>query len=577
MSTIDVRLWSLACATWVGSLLAFELPPIVLLAVALGVGLLRRPWAVAIIALVLSAQVASWVIEDLAPVASQDFSGLVTLSTDPEPIGSALRADADSPLGRVQLRARGRAADDLRLLLAGDRVVLSGAVSPRSDDSDWLLQRKVVGLLTVNRVDGHTPAGGVNGLANSLRQTLERGAESLGPERLSLFTGLVVGDDRWQSPQTADDFRGSGLGHLLAVSGQNVAFVLLILAPLARWLPPGVRVVVMLGVLGFFALVTRFEPSVLRASVMAGLAVVSVTVGRPGSGLRLLGMAVVGLLWWDPLLGRSVGFQLSLLASLGILLVSPLVVDRLAGPRWFRELAAATVGAQVAVAPLLLWVFDDVPVAALPANVLAGPASGPVMAWGLTGGLLAGLLGGRAAVLLHTPTGWLLGWIAGVAGWASSVVWGSYGWRHVVAAALVLGVTAVFRVRVVRLWAGVLGVFVLLAPLFVGGSASGVVVGDGVSVWRSGEVTVVELGDGAGAERSLALLRSLRLDVVDLLVIDGASAQTVESVVGRYGPGRVADVSDPAELRNQYRLGDLWVRFATSSRGVQVLVDRIPE
>lgn len=575
MRTIDLRIWMLAAGTWAGCLFAFATPLPILLFVALVVGVIRRSWAVAVLALVLSGQVTSWVIDDLAPLGSQNFAGEVTLLSDPQPLGSSLRADARTLLGKVQLRASGRSADDLRPLLSGDRVVLRGEISQRRDSDDWLLQRKVIGLLTVDRIDGYRSATGVTGLANSLRQTLEVGAESLGPEQQSLFTGLVVGDDRWQSPQTSDDFRGSGLGHLLAVSGQNVAFVLLILAPLARWMPPGVRLVVTLAVLMFFAMVTRFEPSVLRASVMAGLAAASVVVGRPGSGLRLLGGCVVGLLWWDPMLARSVGFQLSVLASLGILLVSPLVVGRLPGPLWLRGLVGATIGAQVAVAPLLLFVFDDVPVAALPANVLAGPASGPVMAWGLTGGFVAGVLGGDVARLLHVPTGWLLGWIAGVAGWASSAGWGSYGWRHVVALLLVAGVVAV--VERVRWWALLVGLLVLVGPVTAGGSGSGALVADGVAVWRSGGVTVVELGARARAEKSLAFLRAEQVVGIDLLVLDDVSVSTGDAVTGRYEPRVVVDVGEPGRLREEFRVGDLWVRFADSSRGVQILVDRVLE
>ena len=71
--------------------------------------------------------------------------------------------------------------------------------------------------------------------------------------------------------------------------------------------------------------------------------------------------------------------------------------------------------ADTVVAPVLVGIFGPMPLAALPANVLAGPASGAVMIWGCTGGLLAGILGGTAAELLHLPTRALLWWIGGVA------------------------------------------------------------------------------------------------------------------------------------------------------------------
>src|SRR5436189_94520 len=89
----------------------------------------------------------------------------------------------------------------------------------------------------------------------------------------------------WHRPvllaaDVTDDFRGAGLSHLLAVSGQNVAFVLALAGPMLRRLGLRVRLPATIAVIAFFALVTRFEPSVLRASAMAALAVTASTMGR---------------------------------------------------------------------------------------------------------------------------------------------------------------------------------------------------------------------------------------------------------------------------------------------------------
>ena len=86
--------------------------------------------------------------------------------------------------------------------------------------------------------------------------------------RRALLAGLVLGDDRDQPAVLRDAFSAVGLTHLLAVSGQNVAFVLAAAGPLLRRLRLGPRLAAVLVLLAFFALVTRFEPSVLRAAVM---------------------------------------------------------------------------------------------------------------------------------------------------------------------------------------------------------------------------------------------------------------------------------------------------------------------
>ena len=132
----------------------------------------------------------------------------------------------------------------------------------------------------------------------------------------------------------------------------------------------------------------------LRAEAMAALALLSSTLGRPVSGLRILALAVTGLLLVDPLLVGSLGFLLSVGASAGILLLATPLAALLPGPRPLAEALGVTLAAQVGVAPVLVPVFDGLPVASLPANLLAVPVAGPLMMWGMAAGLPAGIVGG---------------------------------------------------------------------------------------------------------------------------------------------------------------------------------------
>ena len=109
-----------------------------------------------------------------------------------------------------------------------------------------------------------------------------------------------------------------------------------------------------LVVIGFFATVTRFEPSVLRGERMAGLAAVAEASGRPASGLRLLSLAIAGLVLVDPFLVWSIGFRLSVGASLGILLLARPIADRCPGPAWLAEALGVTTAAQLGVAPVAI-------------------------------------------------------------------------------------------------------------------------------------------------------------------------------------------------------------------------------
>ncbi len=111
----------------------------------------------------------------------------------------------------------------------------------------------------------------------------------------------------------------------------------------------------------------------------------------------------------------AIGFQLSVLASSGILLFGPAVAARLPGPAVVSVPVAVTIAAQAAVSPLLLMTFGSVSLVSLPANVLVGWAAGVVMMWGMSVGLVAGYFGGSFAVTVQSPVQLLLWWIDSVA------------------------------------------------------------------------------------------------------------------------------------------------------------------
>jgi ComEC/Rec2-related protein len=151
----------------------------------------------------------------------------------------------------------------------------------------------------------------------------------------------VLGDDRAEPPDLVDDFRAAGLSHLTAVSGENLAFALALAGPLLRRLALRWRFVATAGLVAWFALLTRFEPSVLRACVMAALAALAVVLARPASTVRLLALAVSVLVLVDPLLVWSVGWWLSVGATAGIALLAAPLAARLPGPRPLAEALAS--------------------------------------------------------------------------------------------------------------------------------------------------------------------------------------------------------------------------------------------
>ena len=533
----------LALATAGGAWWGLALPvalPSALVVLAL---VLRRPVVLVVGAALLAAALSARATDGLAPPEAMPFEGEVALASDPVSVDGFVRAEARVGRRRVEVSARGVAGDVVAEHLAGERVVVRGRLGPLPDAARARLgQRHLSARLQVEEAVAGGEAPLLHRLANGLRRTLSSGAEPLADAR-PLFLGMVVGDDRDQPAVVAHDFRAAGLTHLLAVSGQNVAFVLVLAGPVLRRLGLRSRWVVTVALIAFFALLTRFEPSVLRASAMAVVACTAFGLGRPASRLRILALAVTGVLLLDPFLVRSVGFLLSAGAATGIILLGRPFAARLPGPRWFAELAGVTLAAQVGVAPVLVPVFGALPLVSLPANLLAVPAAGPLMVWGLTGGMVAGVLGPPFAGWLHLPTRVLVGWVAAVARGAADLPLGDLGGAQVVGlVAAVAGGLLLHRWRpllAAPATTALVAALLLVPALAPPGRLAGAGGGSGATIWRRGGAVVVVL-DQPWLPGVLRELRGAGVDRIDVLVLHRG---------GRLVAGMVLDLRSRVDVR----------------------------
>jgi competence protein ComEC len=293
----------------------------------------------------------------------------------------------------VLVTARGEIAERLRLLEAGDQVELVGWLEPLTGFDARLRWRHVVAHLhAVELVSFAPPTSPVLRVANELRHRVLAGGLHLPATERALVAGFLLGDTRQLPERVEEQFRAAGMTHLLAVSGANVAFVLAVVAPILRRLSLRLQLAGGLVVIVLFGTMTRWEPSVLRACVMAACSMVALYLGRPSAGVRILALATLMLLLADPFLLHSVGFLLSVGASAGIVLLGQRFASSLPGPRMVREGLGITLAAQIGVAPVLIPVFGSVPLASLPANLLAVPLAAPLTVWGLVSGLAGGLV-----------------------------------------------------------------------------------------------------------------------------------------------------------------------------------------
>lgn len=307
----------------------------------------------------------------------------------------------------------------------GSEVELAGAVRPPKpvgtgefDLASYLRRRGVAGELDAERLElTGRRRGGLAGAVDAMRRRAENAiASGLAPGSQALARGMVLGQDEAIDPTVRDDFRASGLAHVLAVSGQNVMLLAALAFPLlaALGLSPGARIAITVALIGLYVPLAGAGPSLQRAGVAGAASLVALAASRPSSrGYALLLAACVTLAvnpraWSDP------GWQLSFAAVTGILVLAPPVRSLLSPlPRLLAEGVAITVAATLATAPLLAHHFGTVSLAGLPANVIALPLIAPIMWLGMLRAALGQLsaLGWPADVaaeLANTALGFVL-------------------------------------------------------------------------------------------------------------------------------------------------------------------------
>jgi competence protein ComEC len=270
------------------------------------------------------------------------------------------------------------------------------------------------------------PAPGPIAFTTTIRTRATRVFQGALPETpAALLGGLVLGS---RNGIPTVELAAAGLSHLVVVSGHHVAVLLagLVLVTGACGLGVRGRCRMALFAVWWFVVLTRWEPSVLRAALMTSMVLLAMLLGRARDTMHTLAATVIVLLVVDPLLARQVGFALSVLATAGVLAA----MRWTAGSRPAVITLAATLGAQIATAPVILQLAGTVPVAALPANLVAGPAAAVAQTLGL---------GSAALAAAHLPGAVALARLAGL---PLRVVWwsaGAFTWlpalapRHVVA------------------------------------------------------------------------------------------------------------------------------------------------
>lgn len=300
---------------------------------------------------------------------------------------------------------------------AGSRATGEAWILPLgSDRSDGTARRSGAGArMRFRALEVAAPTDFLHRIPANIRSALRHATRDSSPGPAGLLRGLAIGDTSDIDPVTQDEFRDSGLSHLVAVSGSNVAIVVGAAALAFRRARLWVRAGSALGLLVLFVLVVGPEPSVLRAAAMGSLALIALVTGRTTEPILALGVATAAVITLRPEMVHSAGLHLSVAATAGIVLFGSAICARLgAVPRSIALVLGATLAAQVAVAPVLIATFGELSLVAPAANLLAAPAVPPATILSLGAALLYLVWPplGRAAMELAEPfAAWIL-WVA---------------------------------------------------------------------------------------------------------------------------------------------------------------------
>lgn len=240
----------------------------------------------------------------------------------------------------------------------------------------------------------------------------------LAPDARGLLPGMVTGDTGGLSVELETAMKTVGLTHLTAVSGANCSLILgaLLVAARSLRLARIPAAAVALSGLGLFVLMVGPDASVLRASLMGAVAVASLAGGRAGRGLSFLCLAVIALLLVEPELGVSFGFLLSVLATLGIIVLGRCIMGWFPAsmPRWVAAAIAVPLSAQVLCGPVIVVLQPQFSTYSLLANVLVAPLVAPVTILGTAAVAFLPLAPWLAAVLIGVA-GFFAGGVAAIA------------------------------------------------------------------------------------------------------------------------------------------------------------------
>lgn len=202
----------------------------------------------------------------------------------------------------------------------------------------------------------------------------------------NILKASLIGDDYSIDKEIETMYKDAGMIHLLVVSGGHIALVILIFSYIIKKIniPRNKQNFLLVLIVIIYMFITGAEPSVLRAGIGAIIILIADTIGRQNDSITTISLVALLLLLNNPMLIYSIGFELSFLGVLGIILLNkPIEKKLIKVPERLRSILSVTISAQLFVTPILIYYFNNFSAAGLFSNILALPLMSFIMILGL--------------------------------------------------------------------------------------------------------------------------------------------------------------------------------------------------
>jgi competence protein ComEC len=279
----------------------------------------------------------------------------------------------------------------------GDRVILRGklAIPENFEDFDYRGYLRGKGIYLISYYPSLTKtgsAGGFYGLIYSIRGRADENIGRILPSPAgNIVSAMTLGTESEETEEVMEKFNKTGTSHVIAVSGYHMVIVAAILVFLLQNLGVGRtrRFYLVLFGIACFVILSGSQSSAIRSAIMAGVFLFATQIGRGGDALRALIFSAAAMIFFSPyILAGDIGFQLSFLATFGLVVILPVLAKRYRNmPRFagIKEILLTTLAAQIAVFPVLLLNFGQFSLLSFLANILILPTVPLIM----IGGFLA--------------------------------------------------------------------------------------------------------------------------------------------------------------------------------------------